>query len=266
LLANAEHDGEAFAKSLGVSSIAALRKLSAAELLKGKAGSLSHPVIEPYLLPEMPYDTFTAGRQADVPILVGSNAEEARALSDVRGVTAANFAAEIEKMFGALPPPLIAAYPFTNDDEAKRARIAFETDLRFGWDMWAWARLHAARGRNVFYYRFTQKPPFPDSSVYAGWGASHFAELWYVFGHLDQAPWRWSASDRRLESAMTNYWVNFAKSGNPNASGLPEWPVFKAAEGPAMTLGEPIAAGGVSGLKALQVFDGVYTQLRAAPH
>jgi para-nitrobenzyl esterase len=36
----------------------------------------------------MPYDVFAAGRQSDVPILVGSNAEEARALSDVRGVTA----------------------------------------------------------------------------------------------------------------------------------------------------------------------------------
>jgi hypothetical protein len=42
------------------------------------------------------------------------------------------------------------------------------------------------------------QPPFPAGSVYAGWGASHFAELWYVFDHLDQSPWNWTAADRKL--------------------------------------------------------------------
>ncbi|MFY9936228.1 MAG: hypothetical protein WAK33_05135, partial [Silvibacterium sp.] len=43
---------------------------------------------------------------------------------------------------------------------------------------------------DVYYYSFRQKPPFPAGSVYEGWGASHFAELWYVFNHLNQEPWR----------------------------------------------------------------------------
>ena len=97
LLANAERDGKEYATSLGAGSIAALRKLPAADLLEGKAGSVSHPVIEPYVLPAAPYDAFVSGAYNDVPVLVGFNAEEARALVDVEPVKAATFAADIER-------------------------------------------------------------------------------------------------------------------------------------------------------------------------
>jgi para-nitrobenzyl esterase len=53
-------------------------------------------------------------------------------------------------------------------------------------------------------------------SVYAGWGASHFAELWYVFDHLDQSPWNWTVADRKLADTMSSCWVNLARSGDPN--------------------------------------------------
>ena len=56
--------------------------------------------------------------------------------------------------------------------------------------MWAWARLQAATGHSaVYYYYFKQQPPFPAGTPYEEWGASHFAEMWYVFDHLDQEPW-----------------------------------------------------------------------------
>ena len=217
-------------------------------------------------MPETPYDVFAAGRQHDVPVLVGVNAEEARSLTDGRQVKAATFAADIEKSFGQLPPPLIEAYPRATDEEARASRIAFESDLRFGYNMWTWARLHAARSKSkVYSYRFTQQPPFPQDSVYANWGAGHFTELWYMFDHLDQQPWRWSESDRRLANAMAAYWANFVKSGNPNGPGLPEWPAFADAKGPVLVLGEPIRAGEVTGLDRLRVFDAVYGQVRSAP-
>jgi para-nitrobenzyl esterase len=79
--------------------------------------------------------------------------------------------------------------------------------------MWAWARLQAGNGQNpVYYYSFRQKPPFPTGSVYEGWGASHFSELWYVFDHLNQEPWRWGDADRNMAEEMSSYWINFAKS------------------------------------------------------
>jgi para-nitrobenzyl esterase len=267
LLANAEHDGEAYAASLDKKSVAELRALPASELLKGKAGEISHPVIEPYVLPESPYNAFVESRQNDVPILVGSNADEARSLvPDLNTIKASTFNADIAKRWGPLPLQLLEAYPHTTDEEALKARLGFERDLRFGWDMWAWARLEAMKGRNsVYYYHFAHKPPFPKGSLYEGWGASHYAELWYMFDHLNQEPWRWSTADRRLADIMSSYWVNFARSGNPNGAGLPRWAEFTPTDNRVLYLNDPTYTGGVPNLKTLKVFDTVYAQVRGAP-
>jgi para-nitrobenzyl esterase len=266
-LANAERDGEKYAASLGASSLEELRRLPAAGLLGGgNAGGVTHPVIEPRLLPVAPYEAFASGHQNDVPLLIGSNAEEARALTDVTNVKASTFDADVERSFGPLPPAILAAYPHSTDEAARQARLDLERDLRFGWDMWAWARLHAATGQGpVYYYSFRQQPPFPVGSIYEGWGASHFAELWYVFEHLDQAPWRWNPADRKLTERMSSYWVNFARSGNPNGPGLPPWPVFTGTGSKVLYLGDPIAVGGVANIDSLTALDAVYATVRGKP-
>lgn len=264
LLANAERNGEAFATSLGARSLAELRALSAEKILDGKLPSGAHPVIEPYVLPETPYDAFAAGRASDVPLLLGANADEARALVDVSNVKAATFEADIMKAFGPLPPQLFASYPHTTDDEARRARLDFESDLRFRWDMWAWARLHASHAKSgVYFYRFDHAPPFPTNSPRANWGASHFAELWYVFDHLDQEPWSWTPADRRLAQTIATYWTNFIKAGDPNSAGVPTWPRLASPSGPSQTLADPISTRDIADRQRLEVFDAVYGSLRA---
>jgi para-nitrobenzyl esterase len=224
---------------------------------------VNHPIRDGDVLAMTPYDTFAAGKQNDVPLLVGSNAEEARSMINVTEVGSANFAAGLEDSLGPLPPTIVAAYPFKTDAEARQARLDLERDLRFGWDMWAWARLQARTGHSdVYYYSFTQHPPFPADSVYAGWGASHFAELWYVFDHLDQSPWPWSKSDRKLPAAMSDYWVNFATTGNPNGMHLPQWRPLVNDDGPVQNLGGSITTGAVQGTRRLKLFDEVYSGLR----
>jgi para-nitrobenzyl esterase len=265
-LANAEHDGQKYMASLGVASLQELRRIPAADLLGGTANAITHPVIEPYVLPLSPYDAFTSGRQNDVALLIGSNAAEARALADVTNVKASTFATDIEHTFGWLPVTIIEAYPHTTDVQARQARLDLERDLRFGWDMWAWARLQASTGKSaVYYYSFRQSPPFPVGSPYEGWGPSHFAELWYVFDHLDQVQWRWSHADRKLAEAMSDYWVNFARSGNPNGAGLPTWRAFAGENGRVQYLGDPIAAGDVPNIEHMRVFDAVYASVRGKP-
>jgi para-nitrobenzyl esterase len=265
-LANAEGVGEKYLKSLGVSSIGELRKLPAAQLLGGNAASITHPVIEPYVLPVAPYELFASGQQNDVPLLIGSNAEEGRSLVDVSKVKAATFAADLAAAFGPLPSALIAAYPHASDAEARQARLDLERDLRFGWDMWAWARLQATTGRSsVYYYSFRQQPPFPQDSVYAGWGASHYSELWYVFDHLDQYSWPWTSADQNVAAEVSTYWVNFAASGNPNGAGVPPWPAFENTHSKVQILSDPITTGGVFGIDNLKVFDAVYSGVRGKP-
>jgi para-nitrobenzyl esterase len=265
LLANAELDGEKYAASLGANTLDELRRLPAT-LLTGNAGGIVHPVIESYVLPLSPYEAFVAGQQNSVPLLLGSNADEARSLVDVNHVTTASFDSDIERSYGKLPPPLLAAYPHATDAEAQQARLGLERDLRFGWDMWAWARLQAGTGREpVYYYSFRQKPPFPAGSVYAGWGASHFAELWYVFDHLNQEPWSWTPADRLVTEEISSYWVNFAKSGDPNGPGLVSWPPFTNTDAQVIYPGDPTVVGGVANIDDLKVFDAVYSAVRGKP-
>src|SRR5271154_5799085 len=101
LLANVERDGEKYATSLGATTLQQLRQLPAARLT-GNAGGIVHPVIEPYVLPVSPYEAFTSGQQNDVPLLIGSNAEEARAMIDVTHETAATFDSDMEHSVGQL--------------------------------------------------------------------------------------------------------------------------------------------------------------------
>jgi para-nitrobenzyl esterase len=99
LLANAENDGEKYAASLGVTSLQELRRLPA-DRLNGNAGGIVHPVIESYVFPVSPYQAFTSGRQNDVPLLLGSNAEEARSLH----TTSSGFRKLLANCLGATTP------------------------------------------------------------------------------------------------------------------------------------------------------------------
>jgi para-nitrobenzyl esterase len=64
---------------------------------------------------------------------------------------------------------------------------------------------------------------------------------------------------------VSSYWVNFAKSGNPNGRGLPGWPVFTNADSKVLYIGDPIIVGAVANINSLSVFDAVYTTVRGTP-
>lgn len=260
-LANAEKQGAAWMQKLGATSLDQMRALPAEGLVRG-AGRVSHPVFGDAVLPVAPYDAYKQGRMAAVPVLIGSNADEARALTDVSQVTAANYNTELSRRFGALPPALVQGYTFSDDATARQARLDFERDLRFGWDMWAWARLQAAAGQPVYYYSFHHRPEFAAGTPYAGWGAAHFVDLWFMFDHLDQAPWPVKAQDRAVARAMSTYWVNFVKGGDPNGEGVPKWPVYGGAGHGVMRLEAAPSAGAVEGVERLKLFDAAYDAMR----
>jgi len=74
-------------------------------------------------------------------------------------------------------------------------------------------------------YRYHLELPAPPSKFHPGSLAFHSDDIEYVFGTLDTRPGaEWRPEDRTLSEQMMTYWTNFAKSGDPNGSGVPLWP------------------------------------------
>jgi para-nitrobenzyl esterase len=269
-LKGAHEQGVRLASALGAMSLADLRKLEPDQFLKDGIGGTMYPIIDGYVLPEEPYATFSSGRQNDVPLLIGSYADEGRPLIAGRNVQLATFVKDIGEAFGSnvvrdLAEEYLAIYPSTTDQEAFETRAAFERDLRFGWDMWTWARLQATTGRaKVFYYYFAHVPPYPQGSTFADWGAGHWAELRYVFDHLSQEPWAWSDADRALANALATYVTNFTKNGDPNGEGVPVWPNFTTDGERVLHVDDTVTVGGIPNVEGLRRLDLRYQGLRSA--
>jgi para-nitrobenzyl esterase len=250
-LAGAEKDGAAFAARLGATSIDALRRKSAADVTAARFSP--HAVIDGHLLREPPFDALAGGRGNEVDILIGSNAEEGLAFLAGRVVTAANLSALLAQDFPPFIVSLIGPSAPADDAAAKAAFVAFEGDMRFGWDMLAWARLNAAAGRSkTFLYRFAHAPPGTA-------GANHGAEMAYVFAHPAAA---WTEGDHKLADAIGAYWTNFAKRGDPNAPELPAWPAFTGAREDALLIGGEIRAGALPNADDLTAIDRLYATVR----
>ncbi|MDV6331222.1 carboxylesterase family protein [Asticcacaulis sp. 201] len=229
----AEHKGEAFAHAVGAAHLADLRATSGEDLKK--VAWSPRTVVDGYVLREDLTTTYLRHRQSDVPLLVGWNAQEGKDLApeilDTRDFTAAKHNELVTKLLGYSPSEtLLKAYPGKTDDQAKASLNQLTNDW-WGWRMWYWAGLQAKHGQSKSYVYFFAHLPAELPNCGYGCGVGHGAEIQYVFDHLDWEARPWTAEDRRLASKLGETWANFAKTGNPNATGLPAWPVFDGSNG-----------------------------------
>jgi len=259
-LADAERGGEAFAKSAGASSIAELRKLAPDKLPASRGLGGAWPIIDGWVIPDDQYKLYSAAKYNDTPILVGYNSDEGASFSPPK--TPEDYIARTKARYGKFADDLLQAYPAGSNTVLKTARD-LARDTAFGWHTWIWARLAAEKGKSkVFYYYFDQHPEYPEGSPRAGYGSPHGSEVAYVFEHLNARSPQTTKTDLEISDAMSTYWVNFAKHGDPNGEGVPAWPAFSDRKPQVMYFSRTSHVGPVPSADSLKVLDGYFAWRR----
>jgi para-nitrobenzyl esterase len=228
---SAETIGINFAKSMGIegtdqAALAKLRDLSADEVLRGAPPQPgvtvpsyeTTPILDGRLITETAETAYKARRQPRVPLMLGSNSADT-AGNRIKARTKDEFFAR----YGQWSAEAKAAYDpdgttdlatmvaRANDDfgQAEPARFA--------------ANAFAANGSPVYLYMFSYVPTAIRDQARAG--SPHGGDVPFAFGTLGGgrggAP---TPEDLAVSRMMQSYWVNFARTGDPNGPGLPTWP------------------------------------------
>ena len=239
-------DGREAATKLGCAAndLACMRSKPATEVLEkvGKSKSAQYPFMplaDGYLLTGTPLSMIESGQFNKVPLIAGSNRNEVpKVLALVKpstfGTRPRQYGKNLHKWIAIDDPaPLLALYPLSQYPKPRYAYAQMFSDRALICPTYAGMSAVAQQQPQTFYYRF-------DFDAYR-WGkrlgAFHAMELPFVFNAFDRSPFsilykkpKQVEPAQALSKTIQGYWINFAKTGDPNGPGLPEWPRFSSGD------------------------------------
>ncbi|KAL2849925.1 Alpha/Beta hydrolase protein [Aspergillus pseudoustus] len=229
-MSEALENGFNYTASHNVSSIAELRKLPLEEIIAGSGDRTTKlwwvtalssqyplvfkPALDGYVLPEKYIDSLFNGPANDVPFITGNNKDESGA-STSTNYSVAEYTLACSLKYGNLSDSYFSLYPGNTTEQASRSWNAAARDTSLI-SSWAFARDWAKAASSPFYtYYWDHAPPSQTQ------GAYHESEIFYtmdtLYANADDHEWAWY--DYHVAEIMSSYWVNFARTGDPNRGG-----------------------------------------------
>jgi len=217
-------------ESTDAAALTKLRSLSVEEIVDGGQENdssglriYSGPILDGKLVVETAESAYKAGRQANVPLIIGNCSAE------IGGAFVSNASSKeaLFATFGELEAEAKAAFDPEGKKEFAEVITKFNTDWVWGEPGRMAARAFVAKGAPAYMYQFGYVPAAIRQR--APYGAGHGSEVSFVFNTLNARwgnPGEATTEEKELARIMNTYWTNFAKTGNPNGSGLTNWPLY----------------------------------------
>jgi para-nitrobenzyl esterase len=214
--------------------LAAARAKSAQEVLEAAdcktdvfddGGLFFAPVFDGWVLPKNPLAAYSGGKQHDVPLIVGSTLNEGNIyLADQKDLTVERYRSFLKSRFADHYVKAFEMFPAHKTNEVAPALDRLLTVAANAQPARFVAQSMAHKKSKAYLFQFTRLPGTPMARKL---GVHHGVDLAYVFGNLDKSG-GYDDTDMLISHRMMDYWVNFAKTGNPNGQGLVDWPAYKS--------------------------------------